>query len=55
MGLVLCSMWDLPGPGTELVSPALADGFLPTGPPEKSHGDIYIYIYIYIYIHFFFS
>ena len=29
-------MWDLPGPGLEPVSPALADGFLTTAPPEKS-------------------
>ena len=29
-------MWDLPGPGLELVSPALADGFLTTAPPGKS-------------------
>ena len=28
-------MWDLPGPGHEPVSPALAGGFLTTGPPEK--------------------
>ena len=29
-------MWDLPGPGTEPVSPALAGRFLNTGPPGKS-------------------
>ena len=29
-------MWDLPGPGVEPVSPALADGFLTTAPPGKS-------------------
>ena len=29
-------MWDLPGPGLEPVSPALAGGFLTTVPPEKS-------------------
>ena len=29
-------MWDLPGSGIEPVSPALASGFLTTGPPEKS-------------------
>jgi len=29
-------MWDLPGPGIEPVSPALAVGFLTTGPPEKT-------------------
>jgi len=29
-------MWDLPGPGIELMSLALAGRFLTTGPPEKS-------------------
>ena len=29
-------MWDLPRPGMELVSPALAGGFLTTAPPGKS-------------------
>ena len=29
-------MWDLPGPGLEPVSPALAGGFLITVPPGKS-------------------
>ena len=29
-------MWDLPGPGIELVSPALAGRFLTTAPPGKS-------------------
>ena len=29
-------MWDLPGPGIEPVSPALAGGFLTTAPPRKS-------------------
>ena len=33
---LLCSMWGLPGPGIEPMSPALAGGFLTTGPPEKS-------------------
>ena len=28
-------MWDLPGPGFEPVSPALAGGFLTTAPPGK--------------------
>ena len=28
-------MWDLPGPGREPVSPALAGGFLTTAPPGK--------------------
>ena len=29
-------MWDLPGPGIEPLSPALAGGFLTTVPPVKS-------------------
>ena len=32
---LLCGMWDLPGPGLEPVSPALAGGFLITAPPGK--------------------
>ena len=28
-------MWDLPGPGLEPVSPALAGGFLTIAPPGK--------------------
>ena len=28
-------MWDLPGPGIEPVSPALAGGFLTTAPEEE--------------------
>ena len=28
-------MWDLPGPGIEPISPALAGRFLTTGPPGK--------------------
>ena len=33
---LLRSMWDLPGPGMELIFPTLAGGFLTTGPPGKS-------------------
>ena len=33
--LLLCGMWDPPGPGLEPVSPALAGGFLTTAPPGK--------------------
>ena len=33
---LLHSMWDLPGPGLEPVSPALAGGFVTTAPPGKS-------------------
>ena len=32
---LLHSMWDLPGPGLEPMSPALAGGFLTTAPPGK--------------------
>ena len=32
---LLRGMWDLPGPGLEPVSPALAGGFLTTVPPGK--------------------
>ena len=33
---LLRGMWDLPGPGLEPMSPALAGGFLTTAPPGKS-------------------
>ena len=33
--LLLCGMWDLPGPGIETLSPALAGRFLTTRPPGK--------------------
>ena len=33
---MLRGMWDLPGPGLEPVSPALAGGFLTIAPPGKS-------------------
>ena len=33
-------MWDLPGPGIEPVSPALAGGFLSTAPPGKPFMDV---------------
>ena len=33
---LLCGMWDLPGPGIEPGSPALAGGFLATAPAGKS-------------------
>ena len=32
----LTGIWNLPGPGIKPMSPALADGFLTTGPPGKS-------------------
>ena len=33
---LLCSMWDLPRPGVNPVSPALAGGLSTTEPPGKS-------------------
>ena len=35
---LLRGMWDLPRPGLEPVSPALAGGFLTTAPPGKPQG-----------------
>ena len=35
------NMWDLPGPGLEPVSPALAGGFLTTVPPGKSYQSLF--------------
>ena len=35
---LLCSMWDLPGPGIEPVSPELAGRFWSTVPPGKPGG-----------------
>ena len=35
--LLLHGMWDLPGPGLEPMSPALAGGFLTTAPPGKPY------------------
>ena len=32
---LLCGMWDLPRPGLEPVSSALAGGFLTTAPPGR--------------------
>ena len=34
---LLCGMWDLPRPGIEPVSPALAGGFSTTAPPGKPY------------------
>ena len=47
-------MWDLPGPGLEPVSPALAGGFLTTAPPGNSHlGDLFFFNLIYLFIYLF--
>ena len=34
-------MWDLPRPGIEPVSPALADGFFTTEPPGKPKRELF--------------
>ena len=45
-------MWDLPGPGLEPVSPALADGFLTTAPPGKSLSlTLFFFNYLFIWLH----
>ena len=51
----LHGMWDLPGPGLEPVSPALAGGFSTTAPPGKPQYIcllflIYLFIQSFIYI-----
>ena len=38
---LLCGIWDLPVPGLEPVSPALAGGFLTTAPPGKPLIDVF--------------
>ena len=40
---LLLSMWNLPGPGIEPVSPALAGRLLSTISPEKSHTIFYLF------------
>ena len=44
-------MWDLPRPGLEPVSPALAGGFLTTVPPGKSLKRFLMYLQSYTYNH----
>ena len=39
-------MWDLPGPGLEPVSPALAGGFLTTAPPGKPRILFFIFYFL---------
>ena len=43
-------MWDLPGPGLEPVSPALAGGFLTTVPPGKPMDSSFFFFFkLFIY------
>ena len=39
-------MWDLPGPGVERVSPALAGGFFTSEPPEKPPPDVLMLLHL---------
>ena len=39
---LLCGMWNLPRLGIKPVCPALADGFVSTGPPGKSKTEFFI-------------
>ena len=54
---LLCGMWDLPGPGIEPMSPALAGRFLTTGPAGKSWLSFFkkINVFIYLFIYFWLS
>ena len=38
---LLCSMWDLPRPGLEPMSPALAGRFSTTAPPGKPNSSVF--------------
>ena len=42
-------MWDLPGPGLEPMSPALAGGFLTSAPPGKPS---FVFFLITLFIYF---
>ena len=44
-------MEDLPGPGIEPVSPALAGGFLTTAPPGKSPGLFFFFFLNFLFIY----
>ena len=52
---LLHGTWDLPRPGIEPVSPALAGGFLTTAPPEKSPSHFLFFnlfiLFIYFWLH----
>ena len=46
-GLVVpLSMWDLPEPGIESMSPALSGRFLTTGPPGKFLENLHVYTWV---------
>ena len=45
-------MWNLPRPGMEPMSPALAGGFLTTGPAGKPHWVLFLFFYTIFKDHF---
>ena len=47
-GQLLCGMWDLPRPGLEPVSPALAGRFSTTAPPGKSSAHFLIGFFVFL-------
>ena len=48
-------MWNLPGPGLETVSPALAGGFLTIAPPGKSQNHyVFVFVFLNLFIYFYF-
>ena len=53
---LLRGMWDLPGPGPEPMSPALAGRLSTTEPPGKPHSvflirvDVYVEIFVAVFI-----
>ena len=49
-GLPFPSLGDLPDPGIEPVSPALAGGFFTTEPPGKPH-DVYAHTHTHTHTH----
>ena len=46
-------MWNLPRPGIESMSPALAGGFLTTRPPGESWVGVFIFLNFYKHIFLF--
>ena len=46
---LLPGMWDLPRPGLEPVSPALAGRFSATAPPGKPHSFVESWFYYFLY------
>ena len=47
---LLRGMWDLPGPGLEPVSPALAGGFSTTAPPGKPCFSFFYFLFLYFFL-----